>query len=406
MLTSDLVRVRIRKGVITVGALGPKNRPLALDAAAGYLAATRGLVGATRAEWTAACDAVPVPARAKKLTDGLRKLVDDRCDFSMEDGPDPAALREAVFERASAARQALGPGEWLDRDAVLAEVAAEQDLAPDVLERRLYGDLKSAWTLRSFEDLSPEELVDAYELSQAQAVLLRAVRVRVVLHGGSAKALRNLFRKLKFLRLLHVVRVEDGAHVVELDGPMSLFGPSTKYGLQLALLLPALDRTGPYSLSADVVWGSDKKRLRFEHEGGGDADEAGADVTSDDAVDKLAGELRTLGKKAGDAGWSVRRSTKILDLPGVGLCVPDLVLTRDGATVYVEVMGYWSRDAVWKRVDLVEGGLLDRVLFCVSSRLRVSEEALGDDVPGSLYVYKGVMHAKSVLEKVELLGAR
>jgi hypothetical protein len=44
--------------------------------------------------------------------------------------------------------------------------------------------------------------------------------------------------------------------------------------------------------------------------------------------------------------------------------------------VYLEVMGYWSRAAVWKRVELVQAGLAERVLFAVSSRLSVSEEVL------------------------------
>jgi uncharacterized protein len=99
----------------------------------------------------------------------------------------------------------------------------------------------------------------------------------------------------------------------------------------------------------------------------------------------------------------------ILDLPGVGLCVPDLVFEHDrtGECVYLEVMGFWSRDAVWRRVELVERGLRDRILFAVSQRLRVSEQVLGDDLPGALYVYKRVMSARAVLERVDrLAGSR
>ena len=33
-----------------------------------------------------------------------------------------------------------------------------------------------------------------------------------------------------------------------------------------------------------------------------------------------------------------------------------------------------------------------------------SEEALGDDVPGALYVYKRTMSARSVLERIERLA--
>ncbi|MCO4772714.1 MAG: DUF790 family protein [Deltaproteobacteria bacterium] len=403
MLTSDLVRVKRRGDELSVSPLGKRNRPLALEAAGQYLALTESHLGRTRAEWQAACTGVVMPARAKKLTDGLRKLIEDRCTFAMDEGLEPLALRDAVFALASERRAALGPGERLDRASVVTEVAAAHDLEPAALDERLYGDLKSAWRLQEWKKLDAEALIEAYETSQGQAVLLRATSVTVVLHRADTKALRALFRKLKFLRLVHVIRpLKGGEHRIDLDGPLSLFGPSTKYGLQLALLLPALNRTGPWSLDAKVLWGPSRDPCRFHLEGGPKAGQAaGADVTEADEITKL---LERLKKKKSE--WSVRRSTRILDLPGVGLCVPDLVMSRGKEKVYVEVMGYWSRDAVWRRVELVEKGLKDRILFCVSSRLRVSEAALGDEVPAGLLVFKGVIGAKQVLEKVEELAAR
>ena len=84
----------------------------------------------------------------------------------------------------------------------------------------------------------------------------------------------------------------------------------------------------------------------------------------------------------------------------MGLCVPDLRLEHgDGRRVYVEVMGYWSRAAVWKRVELVQAGLPTPIVFAASARLRVSEEVLPDDLPGALHIYKGVIHARSILDK-------
>ena len=425
MLTSDLVRVRRRGSELTVTELGPRNRPLALEAAEHYLACARAHVGRSRGDWEEACAGLAQPARAKKLADGVRKLVEDRCTFSMDEGADPSALRLELFALASIRRSALAPGEILDRDAVLAEFtadgrataaplndtsppapsaaasAAAPPLTPTDLDARLYADLRSAQILQSVDDLHHEELVAHYELSQAQAVLLRATRVSVILHRADPAALRALFRQLKFLRLLHVVLpLKDGEHRVDLDGPLALFGPSTKYGLSLALLVPALERTGSYTLRADVLWGASRDRCTFLHQGGG-ALSGPVDTTLPDEVLALQERLKAL-----DAGWTVRANTRVLDLPGVGLCVPDLVCKRDGATVYVEVLGYWSRPAVWRRVELVEQGLRERILFCVSSRLRVSEEALPDTLPGSLYVYKGALSAKQVLGRVEALAAR
>lgn len=94
----------------------------------------------------------------------------------------------------------------------------------------------------------------------------------------------------------------------------------------------------------------------------------------------------------------------MLDLPGVGLVVPDLVFTRGRDRIYFEALGFWSREAVFRRVDLVEQGLSEKVLFAVSSRLRVSEEVLAGDAPSALYVYKGTMNARAVEAKLDRLG--
>jgi hypothetical protein len=67
-------------------------------------------------------------------------------------------------------------------------------------------------------------------------------------------------------------------------------------------------------------------------------------------------------------------------------------------------MGYWSRAAVWKRVELVQAGLSQRILFAVSARLRVSEAVLDGELPGALYVYKRTMSARAIAERLEELG--
>ena len=90
-----------------------------------------------------------------------------------------------------------------------------------------------------------------------------------------------------------------------------------------------------------------------------------------------------------------------------GVCIPDLVLrpASGGEPVYVEVLGFWSRDAVWKRIELAQQGLGARIVFCASARLRVSAEVLGDDASAALYVYKGKPSARALLERVERVAA-
>ena len=398
MLTADLVRAYRRKGELKLRKIDGEARARAVEVAEGYCDVARRSVGDTRREVHEGFDTVPVEGRDRKLADGLRKLVLDRCDFEVRTEIDPVELRQEVFQAAARWRRE----QRFDREALLAEGGAAHEVEPAEIERLLYADLKGAHRLLSFEEADGEQIMRAYELGQVQAVLLRAEAVEVEVEAADPALYRALFRKMKFHRLLHTItKRKTGGYRIGITGPFSLFSSVTKYGLQLALVLPAVRACDRWSLTAEVRWGKERTRARFEasgkREGGFEA------PRMPDEVEKLAEKFRAKAEK-GKTGWEVAPATEILSLPGVGECVPDLVFRKDGQEVFLEVLGYWSRAAVWKRVELVEAGMDTPIVFAVSKRLRVSEEVLPEELPAALYVYKGVLSAKAVEERLDRLA--
>ncbi|HEX5656794.1 MAG TPA: DUF790 family protein [Polyangiales bacterium] len=398
MLTAELVRARRNGAELKLTELG-KARPRAIELVRDMITLAEAHVGQTRAELQEALGAVEVKASEHKLALGLRKLVEDRLEFEMESELDPRAVRAEVFGAAAAARRVLGPGSPLERAAFLQEQAEQRSLSVEQLERALYADLRQAQIVKSFQPTSAEVLVDSFDLAQQQAVLLRAVDLVAELHCGDAYAYRALFRKLKFFRLLHRIEArDDGGYRIHIDGPFSLFTGASKYGLELALALPALLACDRYKITARIRWGKERLPLGFVIEG--QASVRSEDVPLPDEVETLRAKFASL-----QSPWIVEPASDILSLPGVGLCVPDLRFMHEetGEIAYLEVLGYWSRDAVWKRVELAQQGLTQRVLFAVSSRLRVSEEVLGEQSTSELYVYKGSLSAREVLKRLDTL---
>lgn len=396
MLTADLVRARRHKGELRLRPLDSKARPEAVTLAADLLAVAAAHVGQPRAVFDDATAAVCAAARDPRLAAGLAKLIEDRATFEAAADLDPEELRRDVFGRAALARRALA-GDHLDRDVVLAAVAAERGLTPEAVDAALYSDLRGAHTLVAVDAPTATALVDEYELASAQAVLLRAVRVVVEVERGAPADYRALFRQLKFQRLLHTISPRPaGGYRIEIDGPYSLFESVTRYGLGLALALPAIRAVPRWSLTADLLWGPSRTKLTFKLDG--DAVAAAPAAAVPDEVATLVAAIAELG-----GPWRAEPADALLDLPGVGVCAPDLIVTHGetGESVYVEILGYWSRAAVWRRVELVERGLADRVVFAVGQHLRVSEEALADELPGALYVYKRTLQARPLLERVE-----
>lgn len=412
MLTADLVHASRRGDKLHVTRLKGARLERASALAEAMVSVLGDSVGAQRGALTNALFALETAARDRKLVRGLAKLALQRCEFEVASAVAPIELRRSVFVAAATARKS---GVFA-RDDVLAAVAEAVEMDADQIDPALFADLKTTHRLVAWQTQTGTELLDNYELAQAQAVLLRATAVEVRVFAKDVNAYRRLFHRLKFHRLLwRCEAIEDGkkqGYKLNIDGPFALFAQSTRYGMQLAMILPLLRQMDRFELTAQVQWGKHRTPLTFETKGRGRA--ALLPLRLADDVQRLLDDIKAL---KGD--WKVDVSDAVLDVPGVGVVVPDLRLRRvdkkDGSKkdgnrkeqreVLIEVMGYWSRDAVWRRVEAAEAGLAKPVLFVASRRLRVSEAVLTDDMGAALYVYKGVISARAVVEKAEKLAS-
>jgi predicted nuclease of restriction endonuclease-like RecB superfamily len=409
MLTADHVDARRQGGELVLRRLDARGLAEAHELAEAYLGAAREHVGRTREELTEAWKAIGTRAKKRRLAAGLEKLALDACGFDADEGLDPVALRRTLFLRATELRRAREDARPFDRDAVIADVATTMGRSSAEIETALFSDLRGEHVLRSAPVLNAECLVDAYELGQAQAVLLRAVRVTCEVKAASPAAMRAFFAQMKFHRLLFTVTRREGAEgfTIAIDGPFSMFESVTKYGLRLALVLPALRMLDTWSLSAEVRWGKEREPLLFRMSSA-DARERATPHPAlhlPDEVQSLLDGAHAL--HAAGSPWRAEVASVLLDHAGLGVCIPDLIFRdeRGGEPVYVEVLGFWSRDAVWKRVERAQQGLGARIVFCASSRLRVSAEVLSDDSAAALYVFKGKPSARALLERIERVAS-
>ena len=406
MLTADLAGVRRRGGDLRLVATDAARRAHIEALAAALQAAARAHLGRPRDALEAAfAEAAASHGFAdRRLVGAVWKLVVDGCRFE-EATPDAAiALRRDVFRQAAAARRAATPTAPFDRGAVLAAVAATTDRPPADVEADLFADRPGAQRLLAVEAPPPAALADGFPLAEAQAVLLRATKVVATVRAREAGTYRHLFRTLKFLRLLPLITPapDDGGLRIELDGPFSLFQGSTRYGLQLGLALPAIAACDRFAIEADVRWGNDRRPLRFQLAGaGGDAASPPGPPPMPDEIAALSAAFERL-----ESDWRIDHAPAVLDLPGAGLCIPNLAFVRgrDGTRVHFELLGFWSREAVWRRVELVRAGLPHRILFAVSRTLRVGEVVLDEIPTAALYVFARVLNAKEVLARLEQLA--
>lgn len=406
MLTGNLVRARIAKGRVAPLYLR-RDDPYWLEVAESLLLVFREGVGMTRGEISAEIDALVGEGIQTLAHRGLAKVLEDRAEFEVVADVPPDELRLKVFTAAAAHRQALrdrplehGHRPPFRRDEVLDAVAREVGLPPQQVTASLFADLKDENRMIAFEDLTAQRLVDRYNVALAQAVLLRSVLVRAEVRHEAPARYRQLFRWLKFHRLLY--RVEGAmaeGYTLNIDGPLSLFSATNKYGLQMALFLPALLLCRDYRLDAELRWGP-KREPRWFHLEAADGLVSHYQDTGTYTPAELTAFLDRFRQVA--PGWEVTEATDVLELGREGVWVPDyrFVHKATGLDVYVEVLGFWKRSSVERLLRLLPKHGPPRYVLAISEKLKVDEEALAE-LKGPVLRFKEIPNAPELAGMLE-----
>lgn len=402
MLTTDLIAVGVRKGEVRprwVDASDPERLALAERLIGIFDAA----VGRSRAELEDELAALTGTGTAFRFHRALAKLLTDRCELETAAEAEPEAVREAVFTAAAEAwRDRSRRG--VDRTAVLEAAGRELGIEPGAAESALYADLKSEQVLTGWKRCEPAWLLNRYNVALAQGVLLRATALKIEIAGQDPRRYRALFRKIKFFQLLHRVEGDASAgYTIHLDGPLSLFSASQRYGLQMASFLPTLLHFDRWRLDAELLWGRRRQRRRFR-----------LDPTAPLApISKLTGqwqpdEIAWLPDRIADldCGWEVSTGGELIDLGGEGVLVPDLAFrhAESGRRAFLEVLGFWNRGTVARRLELLRRHGPPDLVLALSKSLAAGEEDSLDELASEVYVYRSAPSARRIVAALDRLA--
>jgi predicted nuclease of restriction endonuclease-like RecB superfamily len=393
MLTGKMLAVRYARDRIIPRYIDINN-PLWREIAERLLMLFRGHEGKTRGELEEERSELFGEGSSQIVHQGLAKLLEDRCEFEVISGHPPEEVRTAVFR--AAARHRLAPpaadtlGEMcFDRDAVLREAARELNLTPEVVEQSLFADLKSEQRLIHFKDISAEHLLQRYNVALAQAVLYRCTRLHVTIRNEPPSRYRQLLRRLKFHRLIcEMERVGENSWRLHVDGPLSLFSATQKYGLQLALFFPAVLLCRDFEVRAELSWGPQRKPKIFE-------------VTPKDGLVSHYADTGTylppeLGlfvelfrKRVAD--WDIIEATEVFPLGNAGFWVPDFCLVHKatGRRVLFEVLGFWRRSRAEQHLARLRQHVTEPFLLAVSDQLHI-EEATLEGLPAEVHRFRNM----------------
>jgi uncharacterized protein len=360
-----------------------------------------------------------------KLVRGLYTLLERRCIFSSWNHAestanisgnysgynlDPFNIRKNLFEESSAQGYALNDHE---RKEIINSVASKNRISHETIVREMWADLEENMVLEGFKPIEPEKLISWYNLSLMQTLLFNSTKLEFSVRGGfSWKRTLRTVKKLGLMYNLYyrqkerpqedqkkasnnepneeinpaVSGIGNSAHaysnydndvLCSIDGPLSIFKLTDRYGTAIAKLLPSIIVSKEWSIKALIVRKTatlGKKIYEFMTSGAESPDLPSEsdifafnsniknrilektsssfsylDASFDSSVEqKFANKFEQLSN-----GWKLIREPDPLIMSNGKGFIPDFAFEKYGIRVYLEIVGFWTNDYLVRKIQKI-----------------------------------------------------
>jgi uncharacterized protein len=360
-----------------------------------------------------------------KLVRGLYTLLERRCIFSSWNHAestanisgnysgynlDPFNIRKNLFEESSAQGYALNDHE---RKEIINSVASKNRISHETIVREMWADLEENMVLEGFKPIEPEKLISWYNLSLMQTLLFNSTKLEFSVRGGfSWKRTLRTVKKLGLMYNLYYRQKErpqedqkkasnnepnedinpadsgigNSAHaysnydndvLCSIDGPLSIFKLTDRYGTAIAKLLPSIIVSKEWSIKALIVRKTatlGKKIYEFMTSGAESPDLPSEsdifafnsniknrilektsssfsylDASFDSSVEqKFANKFEQLSN-----GWKLIREPDPLIMSNGKGFIPDFAFEKYGIRVYLEIVGFWTNDYLVRKIQKI-----------------------------------------------------
>jgi predicted nuclease of restriction endonuclease-like RecB superfamily len=391
MLTLDLLRFRTRDDTVTPIYLSPAGRYW--NIANRVIATYHACLGRTLGELERELDELAGSAADYKVYRGFAKLMTDAIDLTPPAEVDAEALRKQVFTLAAGMGPLARRPDMIFSTTVaekVPEIAAQAGVPAEQLVSALYADLRECQVICALDaGIGPKELIERYNTALAQAMLYRAVQMVIEVYDNY----RQLFKYLKLARLMHVITPIEGGYRIRLDGPASLFANVERYGVAMAVLLPAVLKCRRWRMVAKVRVGGEEKLFHLSPREGLQShyrDEPQFNSAAEEAF------FQRFSRKSKNK-WTIEREGAILSLHNT-VMIPDFTFRhQDGRVVHLEIVGFWTPQYLAKKIEKIKTLDPPNIVLAIPQSLNCANEEFN----GPVIRFKERLLIKDVLPMIE-----
>ncbi|HET9356702.1 MAG TPA: DUF790 family protein [Nitrososphaeraceae archaeon] len=360
-----------------------------------------------------------------RLVRGLYVLLERRCTFGSGEGPtsqpnigdneeisdiDSFHIRKYLFEESSKQGYALTEHK---RKEIIGFVASKISMSYDMVVREMWSDLDENFVLEDFASIEPQKLIAWYNLSLMQTLLFNSTKLEFSVQGGSnwKRALRavkklGLMYSLQYQQsknsqedqeMLSNQKVRQDMHpafssdftspsrdayedniLCSIDGPLSIFKLTDRYGTSIAKLLPSITEAAEWSLRAYIVRktaSAGKKIYEFIISNKESPD---LPKPTDLFIDNYSNIKNTIFEKPLSSfsstqptfdssveqkfavkfeqicnDWRlIREPDPLVVSDGRGF-IPDFAFEKYGIRVYLEIVGFWTNEYLLRKIQKI-----------------------------------------------------
>lgn len=398
MLPSQLLRVKIRKGEIIPLLSTAENKSRHLEIAEIVIGEFEESA-AKKEKKRDLNERISLIERTfddYRFVRGLSTLLERRCRFSTtlnlqnenRGNLNPVDIRRLLWEESSRHGFALNES---TRDEIISAVASRTKISRISLAQSMWSDLDENMNLLMLDPLSSEELLEWYNLSLLQTLFFTCTKLEFSVKGGTEW--KNILRKVKHLGLMYNLNEKaiasessdtknivmggekdhplhsdseiNGDHdselVCSIDGPVSLFKLTDRYGTSIAKLIPLIIASSWWRLRAYIVRKTISGKKLYEFKASSEdfqqliqptRDFQNHDTSSSSFDSSLEERFATKFEYLANK-WKIEREPDPLIVGNGVAFVPDFLFEKYGRKVYLEIVGFWTKDYLERKFQKI-----------------------------------------------------
>ncbi len=428
MLSSELLRTKISRGRIT-----PLFCTVDFGNSTDYELANKLIVFFTNAQKNRQCkgDLLQKIGTLEseydyKLVRGFFALLERRSIFgrlnTSSSNATPMLIRQKLFEESSKQGLALSDSQRQD---IIQKIAHQMHISSGNTETIMWSDKDENLILTQFDVINPKDLILWYNLSLFQTLLFKCTKLEFYVKDGLYW--KQVLRNVKKYGLMYNLEyhAEDNSNEEDsikcvLEGPLSLFKMTDRYGTSMAKLLPSIVGTPTWKINGSIVKRTDDGQKIYSFELSNESTKEFLRSVIDSSYQNDDDYVYDSSTEAAFAkrfhqhfdqndkfGWKISREPDPLIADGKAM-IPDFLFERFGRKVYFEIVGFWTREYLERKTAKLKV-LFDSnnknvdLLVAVNSELACSQmETISKD---RIFTFHKDVSIKPILEHLKKIDA-